>query len=83
MNADHRRVIVALDFPATTPAFVLLDQLTPNDCRVKIGKELFTRAGPDFFGSGYILPGTCQICDVIRPGVGCFFPDQVGNPFAF
>lgn len=48
MNPDHRRVVVALDFPSTTPAFVLLDQLTPNDCRVKIGKELFTRAGPVF-----------------------------------
>ena len=48
MTTDHRRVVVALDFPSTTPAFVLLDQLAPSDCRVKIGKELFTRAGPVF-----------------------------------
>lgn len=48
MKPHQRRVIVALDFPSTMPALVLLDQLTPNDCRVKIGKELFTRAGPVF-----------------------------------
>ena len=30
------------------PAMVLLDRLTPDDCRVKIGKELFTRGGPVF-----------------------------------
>ncbi len=40
------RVIVALDFPASDPALRLLDRLDPRRCRVKIGKELFTRAGP-------------------------------------
>jgi orotidine-5'-phosphate decarboxylase len=40
------RIIVALDFPAQTQALALLDGLSPGDCRVKIGKELFTRAGP-------------------------------------
>ena len=40
------RVIVALDFPAADPALRLLDALDPARCRVKIGKELFTRAGP-------------------------------------
>lgn len=40
------RIIVALDFPTQTPALALLDQLDPGRCRVKIGKELFTRAGP-------------------------------------
>jgi orotidine-5'-phosphate decarboxylase len=40
------RVIVALDYPAPAPALALLDGLNPADCRVKIGKELFTRTGP-------------------------------------
>lgn len=40
------RIIVALDFPAEAPALALLEQLDPSRCRVKIGKELFTRAGP-------------------------------------
>jgi orotidine-5'-phosphate decarboxylase len=39
-------VIVALDFPAAEPALALLERLDPARCRVKIGKELFTRAGP-------------------------------------
>lgn len=48
MIATDPRVIVALDFPATQPALALLERLTPGDCRVKVGKELFTRAGPGF-----------------------------------
>jgi orotidine-5'-phosphate decarboxylase len=48
MNTSHRRVIVALDFPSSTAALELLDRLDPATCRVKIGKELFTRAGPAF-----------------------------------
>ncbi len=40
------RIIIALDFPDQRPALALLEQLQPSDCRVKIGKELFTRYGP-------------------------------------
>jgi len=40
------RIIVALDFPAEAPALALLERLDPARCRVKVGKELFTRAGP-------------------------------------
>lgn len=39
-------VIVALDFPDADRALVLADKLDPALCRVKVGKELFTRAGP-------------------------------------
>ncbi|KXX65536.1 orotidine-5'-phosphate decarboxylase [Marichromatium gracile] len=42
------RIIVALDFPAREPALALVDQLDPARCRLKVGKELFTRLGPDF-----------------------------------
>lgn len=40
------RIIVALDFPAAEPALALAMQLDPERCRVKVGKELFTMAGP-------------------------------------
>lgn len=48
MNTAEPRVVVALDFPAVEPALALLARLQPGACRVKIGKELFTRAGPAF-----------------------------------
>jgi orotidine-5'-phosphate decarboxylase len=40
------RIIVALDFPGAEPALALAAQLDPRLCRVKVGKELFTAAGP-------------------------------------
>ena len=39
-------VIVALDFPEAAPALSLAERLDPNLCRLKVGKELFTAAGP-------------------------------------
>ena len=41
-------IIVALDYPAPQPAFELLEKLDPKLCRVKVGKEMFTRMGPVF-----------------------------------
>ncbi len=46
MTTD-KPVIVALDFPDAGAAMRLADKLDPALCRVKVGKELFTRAGPD------------------------------------
>jgi orotidine-5'-phosphate decarboxylase len=40
------RVVVALDYPQAEQALAFADQVTPALCRVKVGKELFTRAGP-------------------------------------
>jgi len=40
------RVIVALDYPDRAPALALVERLEPGSCRLKVGKELFTRAGP-------------------------------------
>ena len=40
------KVIVALDFPSADAALHLAHTLNPVQCRVKVGKELFTRAGP-------------------------------------
>lgn len=40
------RVIVALDFSSAEQALSLARKLDPTQCRVKVGKELFTRTGP-------------------------------------
>ncbi|SFM20703.1 orotidine-5'-phosphate decarboxylase [Marinobacter zhejiangensis] len=40
------KIIVALDFPSEEPALALVDSLNPELCRLKVGKELFTRSGP-------------------------------------
>lgn len=42
-----KRIIVALDFDDAAQALRLLEQLDPQQCRVKIGKELFTACGPE------------------------------------
>jgi orotidine-5'-phosphate decarboxylase len=43
---DTSPVIVALDFPSERETMQLVDQLEPSLCRLKVGKELFTRCGP-------------------------------------
>lgn len=40
-------IIVALDFPNEKEALALVSQLEPGRCRLKVGKELFTRSGPE------------------------------------
>ena len=40
------KIIVALDYPSEQPALELADKLDPARCRLKVGKELFTRSGP-------------------------------------
>jgi len=40
------RVIVALDFAEAAQALALVERLDPAQCRLKVGKELFTRSGP-------------------------------------
>ena len=48
VNRDSKlpRVFVALDFPSAVEASSLVERLSPRDCGVKIGKELFVSAGP-------------------------------------
>jgi len=43
-------VIVALDYPEAAPALALAARLDPRQCRVKVGKELYTAAGPALIG---------------------------------
>lgn len=40
------KIIVALDYPSVEPALALAERLQPSLCRLKVGKELFTSAGP-------------------------------------
>ncbi len=40
------RIIVALDLPTPLRALALARTLEPALCRIKVGKELFTRGGP-------------------------------------
>lgn len=46
MRVSQPYVIVALDFPDSAAALACAAQLDPAFCRVKVGKELFTAAGP-------------------------------------
>ncbi|XOZ34681.1 orotidine-5'-phosphate decarboxylase [Halomonadaceae bacterium KBTZ08] len=41
-------IVVALDFADRLEALQLVDQLDPARCRLKVGKEMFTRFGPGF-----------------------------------
>lgn len=41
------KIIVALDFPDAASSLALAERLDPALCRVKVGKELFTAAGPE------------------------------------
>lgn len=41
------KIIVALDYNNAEAVYQLVDRLDPNLCRLKVGKELFTVAGPD------------------------------------
>jgi orotidine-5'-phosphate decarboxylase len=42
------KIIVALDYADATSAINLVNQLDPTLCKLKVGKELFTAAGPQF-----------------------------------
>jgi orotidine-5'-phosphate decarboxylase len=46
MANSESRVIVALDYDNQQSALNLAEQLDPSQCRLKVGKELFTVAGP-------------------------------------
>ena len=40
------RIVVAMDFDNTEQCLAMANRLSPLDCRLKIGKELFTACGP-------------------------------------
>lgn len=46
MTNTDPKIIVALDFPQAAQALALAQKLDAAKCRLKVGKELFTAAGP-------------------------------------
>jgi orotidine-5'-phosphate decarboxylase len=46
MNNNESRVIVALDYSDQKQALEFVAKTSPDQCKLKIGKELFTRTGP-------------------------------------
>jgi len=45
-NVSDPKIIVALDFADASGALAMARQLSPQLCRLKVGKELFTSTGP-------------------------------------
>ena len=43
---NEPRIIVALDYAGVQSALQFVNQVEPRACRLKVGKELFTAAGP-------------------------------------
>ncbi len=46
MSTTDPRIIVALDYASAAPALQFADSVDPASCRLKVGKQLFTAAGP-------------------------------------
>jgi len=57
MTVHDPKIIVALDFHDAAAALAFADKVNPALCRLKVGKELFTAAGPalveQLVGRGY------------------------------
>lgn len=46
--ATDSPVVVALDYDSRDRALAFVDRIDPQDCRLKVGKEMFTLFGPGF-----------------------------------
>lgn len=46
MSVPDPKIVVAMDFHSADECLALAKRLSPNECRVKVGKELFTACGP-------------------------------------
>jgi len=56
MASSSSPVIVALDYDNQRSALALADKLDPSQCRLKVGKELYTAVGPELV-SGLVSRG--------------------------
>ncbi len=45
-NTDNNKIIIALDYNDKRHALKLSEELDPSYCRLKVGKQLFTKYGP-------------------------------------
>jgi len=48
MQKTDSKIIVALDYADKKAALDFVEQVSPELCKLKVGKEMFTRLGPDF-----------------------------------
>ncbi|MDH5393180.1 MAG: orotidine-5'-phosphate decarboxylase [Gammaproteobacteria bacterium] len=48
MQKTDSRIIVALDYAELSMAEALVEKVSPDLCKLKVGKEMFTRFGPGF-----------------------------------
>lgn len=48
VNAITSPILVALDYADKNAALAFVDNIDPRDCRLKVGKEMFTLFGPQF-----------------------------------
>lgn len=46
MSVYGPRIVVAMDFDNAEQCIAMAKRLSPRDCRLKVGKELFTACGP-------------------------------------
>lgn len=49
-KANPPPIIIALDYPDRASALAFTRCVSPDDCRLKVGLELYTREGPDLVG---------------------------------
>jgi len=49
--SNQSKVCVALDFDNKAQALAFADSISPQSCRLKVGKEMFTYFGPEFVKS--------------------------------
>ncbi|KAF7780574.1 orotidine-5'-phosphate decarboxylase [Pseudoalteromonas marina] len=45
---NSKKVLIALDYDDQETALAFVKQLSPDTCRLKVGKEMFTYFGPEF-----------------------------------
>ncbi len=45
---SQKKVLIALDYDNQDAAIAFVKQLSPDSCRLKVGKEMFTYFGPEF-----------------------------------
>lgn len=45
---QESKVVVALDYADEASALTFVDKIDPSQCRLKVGKEMFTLFGPEF-----------------------------------
>ncbi|GEB71484.1 Orotidine 5'-phosphate decarboxylase [Pseudoalteromonas carrageenovora] len=49
MSFEHsKKILIALDYDSQEAALSFVKQLSPDTCRLKVGKEMFTYFGPSF-----------------------------------